>query len=225
MDDVVGNGTPDRQPGRNRRWNRRITFAAAVGVGAILGAAGISAAASPSPSPSGGTSVAPGQGSVPGGPGHWRMHDRDDMGPGMGRGPGRRGLGGLGMGLRGAVRGDVVVPDGKGGFKTVRLQRGKVTSISATSLVVTGADNVPETYALTAKTVVDGGRDALSSVKVGDQVGVLADVSGGTGGTATVTHVRDQTRLRAERPLRKPAPNGTPASPSTYDGSATAVGA
>lgn len=189
-----------------RRW-RRVGAAAAVGLGLALGAVGISAAASPTPSP--GSTARPQQGQ-PGqpGPGWMGGHLR---GP-RGMGPGHMDRGA--MGLRGAVRGDVVVPDGKGGYQTIRVQRGSVTATTGNSITVKSADGHSETYAVTATTLVNAARDGLRSIAVGDKVGVRATLSGDK---ATATHIRDLTKLGADRPKGPPpAPSGTSASPSSY---------
>jgi hypothetical protein len=222
--DVIESSNADAT-GPSRRL-RRTGAAAAVAVGITLGAAGIAAAASdPSPTPSAGSTAKPAmpQGALPGGPMGRRFYRG---GPGGGGPAGRPGL--RGFGPSGAVRGELVVPDGKGGWRTVQVQRGTVTAVSPTSLTVKSADGVSKTYVLTKQTLVDAGRDGISTVAVNDTVGVVANL---TGGTATATEVRDLTKIKAARgtarPRRqaKPAPSGTPASPSTYDGEADAVGA
>jgi hypothetical protein len=209
MSDLISNGpgTPSR---RLRRFLPGVGAAAAVGLGLALGAVGISAAASPSPSP--GSSTVQPQYAQPGQPGQ--------PGPGGLRGPGRgmrpEGHGRLGdaLGLRGAVRGDVVVPNGKGGYQTIRMQRGKVTDTGKSSITVLSADNHSETYDVPATALVNAARDGLGSIAVGDQVVVRALVAGDT---VTATHIRDLTQLGADRPKGPPpGPNGTPASPSTY---------
>lgn len=186
---------------------RRALVAGGVGVGLALGAAGIAGAASTPPSPKPGTTakVVPG----PGEP-HRGGHHRG--GPGMGHG----------MGLRGALHGELVVPKGTG-FQTVDVQRGEVTAVSATSLTVKSADGFTKSYVLTPRTIVEAGRDGITTVKVGEKVGVLATVAGNV---ATATHVRDLTQLKAARKeARPPRPDGVPgpaggapgAAPSDYD--------
>jgi hypothetical protein len=203
---------------------RRVAAAAATGLGLTLGAAGIAAAASdptPSPTASGGTTAqTPSGGAVPGGPPGTRRHH------GPGGGPG--GFGGHGLGAPGAVRGEFVVPDGNGGWRTVQMQRGTVTAVSTTSLTVKSADGVSKTYVLTKDTRVNAARDGIATVAVNDTVAVLATVSGGT---ATATDVRDLTKIKELRdkwgPRRHadPAPSGVPASPSSFEGSSDTVGA
>ena len=223
--DEIGNGAErQRKPGRGRR----VGTAAAVGLGLTLGAAGIAAAASdpsPTPSPSSGTTAqtAP-QPPPPGAPGPGR---------GFGRGPGGAGpRGERGLGPGGALHGDFVVPNGSGGYRNVRMQRGVVMAVSTTSLTVKSDDKYTQTYVLTAATLVDAGRDGIATVKKGETVGVLATVAGNT---ATANEVRDLTKLQTERKQfrprgggpgpGRPAPSGTPASPSSYDNGGDVQGA
>lgn len=98
--------------------------------------------------------------------------------PPRGGEPPMRGRGGL-MGLAGAVRGEVVVPDGSGGWTTVVFQRGKATRVGADSITVTSQDGVSRTYDVPAGAVVGALRDGLGSVSTNDQVLVVADKDGG----------------------------------------------
>jgi hypothetical protein len=138
------------------------------------------------------------------------------------------------MGMRGAVHGELVVPDGTG-YRTIRVQRGEVTEVSSDALTVKSADGFTATYVLTKDTLVDAGRDGIATVSKGEMVGVEATVSAGK---VTATHVRDLTKLRAERKDMRPrppgapdgapdatAPSGTPATPSSYVDGADAQGA
>ena len=216
MDEIAG-----PEPLRRLSRARRIGVAVAAGIGITLGAAGIAAAAAdPSPTPSPGTSAqtAP-QGAPPGARG---MHP--------GRGP-RGGMGGMGggmggPGMRGAVHGQFVVPDGTG-WRTVAMQRGVVTAVSSTSLTVKSKDGYTKTYVLTAKTLVNAGRDGIATVKKDQEVAVVATVKGHT---STAVDVRDLSLIKAQRKEFRPppggpgpaAPRGTPASPSSYDESGDA---
>lgn len=186
---------------------RRAGIVAAVGVGLAVGAAGIAAAGtSASPSPTGGTTAQ----SVP----QDRPHD--------GRGPGGR-HGGPSLGPRGAVHGEFVVPNGSGGFRTVQMQRGVVTAVSATSLTVKSADGYTKTYLVTKDTVVNAGRDGIATVTKDERVGILASVAGGT---STATAIRDVTKIEGEHKKWGPppaAPGG--AAPGSYEGGFDAAGA
>jgi hypothetical protein len=210
MDEITSGPEPRLRTSRTRR----VGVAAAVGIGLALGAAGIAGAAddaTPSPSPGASTQVAPPK--APGG--------ADGRHPGRGHGP--RGMHGIGPGGM-ALHGEFVVPDGSGGYRTVRTQRGEVTAVSATSLTVKSEDGYSSTYVLNPSTVVVAGRDGIGTVEKGETVAVLATVKGGT---ATAEHVRDLSKLKELRKDRAPgirpgapAPGGTPASPSSYDGDA-----
>jgi len=173
MDDLIT--SPER---RTRRLPRSIT-AIAVALGLTLGAAGIAAAASPSPAPSG---KAP---AVAGASG-----DGERMGRKLGhRGDKHRGdkpRGPRGMGR--ALHGEVVVGDGKGGFRTVAFQRGEVTAVSATAITVKSADGFSRSYALTATTKVNRGRATVGDIRTGHRVAVRAVV---VDGRATAQGIRD----------------------------------
>lgn len=105
-------------------------------------------------------------------------------GGGPGGGGGRGGFGGFG--LTDAVHGDFVVADGDHGTTTERLQHGTVTAVSATDVTVRSTDGYTRTYTVDAKTVVDRGDDTIGKVADGNDVTVIATLSG-TGATATGT--------------------------------------
>ena len=63
---------------------------------------------------------------------------------------------------------------------------------SSGSLTVKAADGFTNTYAINGSTVVAAQRDGISSVKAGNQVVVIATVSGGT---ATAVKIMDMTLL------------------------------
>ncbi|MFL6161737.1 MAG: hypothetical protein ACJ74U_05860 [Jatrophihabitantaceae bacterium] len=84
-----------------------------------------------------------------------------------------------------------VTRDGKSGFVTHDAIRGQVTAVSASSITIKAADDVSQTYAVTADTKVHvradgkGKAGTISEVKTGDRVIVL-----GTGTTSlTATQV------------------------------------
>ncbi|MEZ5115171.1 MAG: hypothetical protein R2737_02780 [Candidatus Nanopelagicales bacterium] len=100
-----------------------------------------------------------------------RMHD--GMGPG---GPG--GLGGPDGHL---LHGEMVVQDDDGTVRTVLVQSGEATAVSARSLTVRSSDGYEATYAVTADTVVVRDHDTVSAtdVRTGDTVHVRAVRTGG----------------------------------------------
>jgi len=163
------------------RWLRRplvVTAAAIVLGGAGLLAAGVAFAATdtPSPSPSASTD---------GDSLRDRLRDRLGM-----RMPGE--LGGM-HGAFGGIRGQQVVPDGQGGYRTVLSQTGKVTAVSSDSLSLRSEDGYERSYTVTENTSVNGGRNGIGDVEVGDQVSVTALREGGTD---TAVRVIDVTSLR-----------------------------
>lgn len=194
--DVVEQGSPDRSAGGPPRGRRGAQVATAVAVAAVAGSAAWAAAgpasadplaaAAPAPSPSTGTTAPPEPG---------------DSGRHLGHGPR------LGLGSRGALHGELVVPDGEG-YRQVALQRGTVTAVSATSLTVKSEDDFSRTYVLNGDTVVDGTKGAVKTLANGDTVRVLADLKGSTA-TATRVNERDPA-ADASRPGRHPHWGGHP---------------
>ena len=192
---------PPRPSGSNRRRLGRVPRAAMVGglaVGLAIGGAGIAfAATSSSTTPS---TTAPPNATRPGHPfGGFK-------GPG---GPfgGRGGIGVLGR----VVHGQFTTRTASGGYQTVEVQTGKVTSVSATSISVTSADGYSHTYGVTASSVVDSQRDGISSVAKGDQVQVTATT---VSGKATVTSIVDTTKVGASRKGFGFGPRARPAAPA-----------
>jgi hypothetical protein len=116
-----------------------------------------------------------------------------------------------GMGLPGgAIHGEFTVPDGNGGFRTMAMQTGTVTSVSSTSIKVKSADGFTKKYTVDDGTLVDAGRDGIANVKSGDTVMVRAIVSGAT---AKAVAVNDVTTIKALRGRWAPAPQPAPAKP------------
>jgi len=124
---------------------------------------GLNSAEAKTPSPS----ASPGVAAPVGRPGPW-------AGPWGGRGPGPGGLFDVG----GALHGEVVVAKDGGGTETVLIQRGDVVEVSSSSITVKSADGFTRQYAVNGDTKVNGGRDAIGSVAVGDTVVVCAVVGG-----------------------------------------------
>jgi hypothetical protein len=176
--DVVASSAP-----RRSRVGTGIAIAA-IAIGA-LGVAGTAYASSSSPSPTpdagerphyggNGPSGATGpQGTRPGKPGGGFGHDRD----GMHGGPGK-GMGGFGMGLGMPLHGSYVTAKQGGGYQTVDVQQGTVTAVSSTSLTVKSVDGFSQTYVVNADTQVHADKDGIGSIKVGDEVGVMAVQNG-----------------------------------------------
>lgn len=189
---------------------RRALAGAALAVGLAVGGAGVAAAVTGNqPTPSGGATSqsdkAPDKG-----PGHRGMD-----GP-MGRMGGPGGPDGVGIGR--ALHGELVVPQADGtGTRTVVVQTGAVSSVSATSLVVKSTDGFTSTYVLDKSTRALGPDGKISSVKTGHTVSVVAAKSGST---LTALDVGDRTLMeqrwgKAGAPRDGERPGGPAAPPST----------
>ena len=140
-----------------RRWSaRRIAVAALVAVG-IAGA---------------GTGVVYAAGGSAG---------TDTQGPGGAQtgGPPGGGTGGPGQ-LSNALHGEYVVSDGDGAYTTELMQNGAVTAISDTSITAKSDDGYTKTYTIDADTVVGNGSSDLADIGTGDDVMIVASVSGNT---------------------------------------------
>jgi hypothetical protein len=151
-----------RQP---KRWSgRKIAGAAAIAVG--IAAAGSVAVHAASDSTSSATEQGPGGG-------------------GMGGGSGGGMAGGPGGAMSEALHGEYVVSDGDGGYTTELMQNGEVTEVSDTSITATSEDGYTRTYTVDPDTVTGG----LSDIGTGDEVTIVASVSGDT---ATVSSVVEE---------------------------------
>ncbi len=181
-------GPPAPSTGMRSWRSRRLPRAALAGgvaFGLAVGGAGIAfAASSTSTTPS---TTTPSTTHGPRGP----------RGPG-GFGGAFRGFGGLGAlgGLGSVVHGQATTRTKSGGYQTVDIQLGKVTSVSSTSIKVASTDGYTHTYVVSASTVVDAQRDGISSVATTDQVDVIATQSGNT---ATATNIVDMTKVQSSR--------------------------
>ncbi len=149
--------------------------------------------------------------------------DRDGDAPGAGhdgwgRGPGARhgGPAGLGlMGPRGALHGELVVPQRDGtGTQTVVVQAGEVTAVSAKSLSLKSTDGYTATYVITSTTRVGARSTGITSLKKGDTVSVLATKSGSTLTAVMVGARPGGARPGGARPGGDPRQRGTAPTPS-----------
>jgi hypothetical protein len=149
-------------------WKKAIVIGGAGAAVACIGTAALASSSTPAPSPSPTGSSVSATGSAP-----TQKHS--------GRAPWRR-----------ALHAQWVTRDGKndGGFTTHDAIRGKVTSVSATSITVMALDHVSQTYTISATTKIHvrgdgkGKAGTIGEVKAGDRVGVL-----GTG-TASLAALR-----------------------------------
>ncbi len=107
-----------------------------------------------------------------------------------GRLPGGPGM----LGLGGAIHGELVVPDGNGGYQTVVVQRGTASTVGSDSITVKSDDGFTRTYDVPAGTGVGALREGLGSIKTGANVVVMAQKKGST---LTATRVMDLDSLGA----------------------------
>ena len=188
--------------------SRRPFIVAGVAVAALLGGAGVAYAANNSGASAQATAASPSSPSPsPSHPGFRRFG-----GPGGFGGPSAFGFG-RSAGILGAVHGQLVVPKPSGGYQSVDIQSGTVTAVSASSITVRSADGFVRSYAVTSSTIVDAQRDGIGSIKTGNQVSLLATVSGGT---ATAASIADQTLLQHGLPTY--GYGGTSGSPGGQSG-------
>lgn len=98
--------------------------------------------------------------------------------------------------LHHAVHGQIVT-DGSGGYVRHDGVLGKVAAVSATSITVKASDGYRETFVVGSDTKVrqhsagSGSPSTISSVHVGDSVGVIGRTSSGTTGEATARLIVD----------------------------------
>jgi hypothetical protein len=83
------------------------------------------------------------------------------------------------------VHGQFTVPSGSG-YKTVAVQTGSVTAVSSSQITVKSADGYTHTYQVVPATMVDAQAGGISSVKVGNQVRVVATTQGGKDTAASI---------------------------------------
>jgi len=164
---------------------RRRNLVVGLATVAVLAAAatGVALAAdtsTPTPSDSPSASTAPGE-----------------RGLGHGGGPGMRGGHGFGIaGPMGALHGEFVVPKRGGGYQTLVVQRGKVSSVSSSTITVKSDDGFSATYDVPAATPVNAARDGIGSIKKGDDVALLAEKKSGND---TALQIGDLTRMQGLR--------------------------
>jgi hypothetical protein len=217
------------RPDRSLRARRGLTAAGVALALVLAGAAGGYLARGGGPDE---LAVAAGSTSSPSADDDSDEDDPDDWGPlerfreragerGMLRGP-HHGFGpgfgpGFGMGpglVPRVLHGTFVVPDGDGGHRTVLVQHGEVTDVTATSVTLRSEDGYSATYELTDDTVWFGGADGVDDVEEGDRLGVSGARSGGT---TRALHVMDLSRFEDMLERKVPGPTGSP-SPTLEDG-------
>ncbi len=90
------------------------------------------------------------------------------------------------------VHGTYTARTPSGSYQTYDVQVGKASNVNSSSITVTSDDGYVHTYPVTASTIVDAQRDGIGSVSSGDQVRLIATVSGNT---ATATDIVDTTKV------------------------------
>ena len=190
----------DGAPRRRRfRLGATLTAGAAAAVVGVVILVGLTSAGAQTSSTVAPATPAPGA-RPPGpphgfGPGGWDHHEGgpDGMPGGM---------------AGGVLHGEFTAVDPNGGYRTIDVQSGTVTAVSASSITVKSQDGFTRTYVVSTKTLVDAGRDGIADVKVGHTVHVEATV---TGNTATAADIFDQTNLQRLRgQWMPPGPAGAP---------------
>ena len=101
--------------------------------------------------------------------------------------------------LTNAVHGEAVVRTDTGAYATERFQTGTVTKVSPANLTVTSPDRYVGSYLINGQTVINRGAATISDVQVGDNVTVVAIVSGSTATATTITDSADK-QYPATRP-------------------------
>jgi hypothetical protein len=211
----IGRAAPSWLAGLARRGprSRRPFIFAGVAAVALLAGAAVAFVAMPGQLPSSDTSAAAA-----------RQASSPTPSGGSGRGNGRfggfggAGFGGAGFGpsLFGALHGQIVLAKPGGGYETADIQSGQVTAVSSTSITLRSADGFTKTYLVTSSTDVDAQQAGIASVRTGNQVSLVATVSGGT---ATATSIEDLTLLRQQRQsFGYPGQGGAPAPPAGQAG-------
>ena len=106
------------------------------------------------------------------------------------------GMGGGIAGPMGALHGEFVVPKQGGGYQTLVVQRGAVSSVSTSTITVKSDDGFSATYAVSADTLVNAARDGIGSIKKGDEVTLLAQQKSGND---AALQIGDFTRMQGLR--------------------------
>jgi hypothetical protein len=194
--DVLSSSDPD-VPGRR---SRRGLVAGLVTVALLAaGATGVALASDNGGGPSAGSagSAVANEDETPDGAASQAPTDPKDAGDRNGRRFGPGGLRGPGLGgPMGALHGEFVVPKQGGGYQTLLVQRGTVSSVSSSAITVKSEDGFSETYTVNSDTVVLAARDGISAIAKGAKVSVLARK---TSGHPTALRIGDLSRWAGMR--------------------------
>jgi hypothetical protein len=160
-----------------------IVTATVLAAALAAGATGVALAdntATPTPSPSS-TTTERGDAKKPGLRDGARMERRERLGK---------------LGGRGALHGEFVLKDAEGTFRTVVMQRGKATSVSADEITVRSEDGFTATYAVTADTMVNSTRGGIDDIDRGEDVNVVATKSGAEATARRISDLSARAQMR-----------------------------
>jgi hypothetical protein len=163
-------GPAGKRPAGKRPASWQRVIIAGVTVAALLGGAGLTVAAGNSGTPASASTVGASRLAQPPPPGH----------PGWG-------------GPMAILHGQAVVAKRAGGYQTIDFQRGGVTAVSMGSITLKSTDGFTRTYTVTGSTIVGAQRGGIGSVATGNEVSVIATVSGTT---LTAARIIDWTQLQ-----------------------------
>jgi hypothetical protein len=104
----------------------------------------------------------------------------------------------------------VVTAKPGGGYQTLAMQAGEITSVSSSSIAVRSEDGFSRTYAVDDKTRVMAGTNGISDVKKGDNVRVLAVVEGDKARSVTIADLSKLKDLRGKLPQMPRKPGQAP---------------
>jgi hypothetical protein len=127
-----------------------------------------------------------------------------------------RGFGkfGFGFGGRGVLHGQFTTPAPDGGYQTLAVQRGTVTSVGSSSITLKSEDGYTHTYAVDDNTLVNAGNDGIGDVSKDDVVQLVAVVDGSTSHAVQVLDITTIKELRG-RWMPMPQPKQTASTSSS----------
>lgn len=113
----------------------------------------------------------------------------------------------------GGIHGMFTVPAPGGGYETVSMQIGQVTSVGNSSITVKSEDGYTHTYTVDGDTLVAAGDNGIADVAKGDTVRVLAIDAAGTSKAKQIIDATKVQSLRrkywAPKHWEQPKPSGS----------------
>jgi len=129
--------------------------------------------------------------------------------------PRHGGFGKFGPGFgRDVLHGTFTTPAPNGGYQTVAVQRGTVTSVGSSSITLKSEDGYTHTYAVDDNTLVNAGNEGIADVNKNDVVQLTAIVDGSTSHAVHVLDITTVKQLRG-RWMPEPQPKQTASTSST----------